>query len=295
MGLYNRWFGRHRRTGETVGGSYTSDDVLDRIRRNLLDSHHLYIGVNPSTKPAGVRCADKDIPIIRGILIDIDNHTRDNGHEVSLGQIYSKISTAIQITLDYLPSISMFDTGRGFHFIIEVPDYSVQDRQSRSIFRHAVSTFLTTLCRQFGRRTEYHIDPCTSDLARLRRMPHSINHSNGRIAIPLGRQISVPLDITHFLSKFSESRPPIVHQSTEWWKVFSHPAMAVTARRFISEGVLEGQRNSNAHATAKALHEFGVSFSSAREALLKGAMLCKPRLTPREALNALKSAYKEDK
>jgi hypothetical protein len=291
---FNRWFASHHASGKKLGGSYTSEEGLRRTIHNLQHDHNIYLGVNPATVPNGIRHSASQVSLVRGILIDADPLHPNRYPDFYIGPSLSALNESIRIILGYLPSFQMIDSGRGFQFILTVKDHPVPTTYDRQLWTSSVRSFLLDIKKHFATlNTDFRIDLATSDLPRLHRAPGTTNFRTHRPAIDLGHQIGPDIDGLKFIERFSEPFSSHTHQISvdRWWKAF--PFLTVCARRFISEGVEEGERNDFAYKAAISLKECGVSIEQARIAIMKGAILCLPHLSQHEAEAALRSAYKE--
>src|SRR4029077_17356923 len=190
MKLYNRWFAKHISDSSICGGSFTDQDALARILKNLSSTHNIYVGINQASTPFGIKVSDPHIPFAQHILIDIDK------------ECDSLFPDALPDLLGFPPSCGCVHTGRGLNLWLPIANSPSLDLALQQQWRLAVGNFLHSL----GGAT----DTACRDLSRLARCPGSINHRTGKIAKLAWVKHTQPIDFRTFLSKFSpiiESAP----------------------------------------------------------------------------------------
>ena len=313
-----RWFARRPFDG-VLGGVVKSRQGTLRLLRNLNGRADLYWGINPSDKMTGVRVSAKDITHWSNVLIDVDPVLPD-ADPLAAADFY--IDRASHL-LDQELHPTVIHSGRGAQVILSLVPLALDDHLRRQV-RAAVGAFLRAVSwsgsgsaphapalapclHQDGEppvlsqrgQTPVHgciVDTSCSDLARVARMPETINlRTNKKAALvrwQSHRAEAFRVAPQSILALAGRVPDPVVEPTTitSSWQSVWH-LLTARAQRFIEEGSSSPGRHTAAYACARSLRDRGVQIESAERVVLKGAALCEPPLPTREATRIVTCAY----
>jgi hypothetical protein len=315
-----RWFAR-RQSGGIAGGILHSPHGLKRLVHNLAPSWDLYYNINLSTG-LGLRVPSESITHWCTVLLDIDPTSEDAS---PMDAALEYLRRARQI-VGMVPA-TIVDSGRGAQVHLHLEPLRLVDGTQRNCVRRAVGQFLRIVrsdaapfeeggssCNRgmnlsaakpppslFGCQ----LDLSCSDLARVARMPQTINHKTGRwtklldeqreektthrlpgIETNAAERILALADVAPQHKDFaSRHAVGVVKYQVIWSR------LTATAQRFLDGGVAIGERHRSCVAAVKSLQENGVPHSEAQRAVVGGSELCDPPLELSEVLRIVRSTY----
>lgn len=244
-----------------------------------------YIQLNPTRERMRIRPHATDVSHLQAILVDIDpegaNADGDNAVEVAW-DILNDMGVDTQLT-------TLIDTGRGRQIWIHIDPLPIIGEGSLA---RAVKAFIREVSERVGKSYGCVVDTSCSDLARLARLPGTVNQKTGRMSrIMFAGKPQPPWFLFRFDAEVPARVAPSESRST-WPKVVPH--LTNTAREFITSGVEQMRRHRGCYAAAKSLHEAYVPEDVARGWLLKGAERCDPPLDGGEVDKIIRRTFGAD-
>lgn len=313
-----RWFARCKPDG-VLGGVVKSRQGTLRLLRNLNGRADLYWGINPSSKQTGVRVSAKDITHWSNILIDVDP-VDPSAQPLEAAKVYLDRAEGI-VNQPLSPTI--IHSGRGVQLLLPLEPLSLDDSLRRRV-RAAVGAFLRAVAwgsagsappapaldtethqdggspvlSQRGQTPVYGcvVDTSCSDLARVARMPETINLKTGVYAkvvtATCGGKIGAE-DVSKSILTLAgrvedEPTTPMIYAGS-WQSVWHH--LTARAQRYILEGSSTPGRHTAAYACARSLRDRGVAADQALPVVASGAKLCDPPLPTSEVQRIVRCAY----
>jgi hypothetical protein len=283
-----RWFakkGQHR-----IGEFAESPEEL-ALAIGSSPGYDFYIQPNPTESRLGIRTTAKDVTHWSFLFLDVDPVEADCDAFGALHEYIRVLSDILCRTLHP----TLIDSGRGAQAWIRLADTPLVDVESGSEGR----AWLRELSRKRARQTMGHwlkhvatragtvkgckLDTSVSDLPRVMRCPGTINSKTGKRA-SLVRLGGIHGGIAEMLvvgtppEAFLAPDPDALPAGTPWQ--IAKPILTQKARRFLDEGWAEPGRHDAAWATAKSLHDKGVSRTEALKALEHGNVQCRPEPLP---------------
>lgn len=273
------------KAGTVVEGTWVRNAVGLQAFANRHAHSNCYITLNPAGSPNLVRPSAKDITHVQAILIDIDPIEPSAQPGEALWEAQDLLQ---DMGLDRW-AMSVVDSGRGIQIWIHV-----RPMVADPILAATARNFVLKVSERFGQRHGCVIDSSCTDLARLARLPGTVNQKTKEtsfIAV-IGEEQSAK-----FLFPFQDlepvsSCPPPPGLRTTWPQAVMY--LTHTASEFIQHGVEQTRRHKACFATAKSLKEAGVPEEIGIEWILKGSERCDPPLESTEALRILKKVYAGD-
>lgn len=283
MNSQTRWFAKR---GNVLRGGLASKGGLGRILANHRD-WDIYWGINKDAAPPhAVKARNEEITTWCNILLDLDPITPQcNPHMAA--ETY--LERAKGVLGDVVPRI--VDTGRGVQLILELQPQLLGCSAERYRATAAVRALFALLCAP-GPVHGCTLDTSCSDLARVARLPGSINQKTGRVCgvVTEGEQLSTAamVRLTQLSQGYSEPlRVPNVGGS---WKSHLH-LLPQDVLRFISEGVTEPGRHRMAYKTAAYLKDLGTPELDALRLVGAASGKCRPHLA--EFVRCVQNAYRK--
>lgn len=266
-----------KRSDRVVGG-WVGPEHLPSVLREL-EGFDCFVTLNPS-RGLAMRASLDTVTGWRAVLVDLD---LDGGTSVTTRDLDDVVAAAsLLLGVELAPAI--IDTGRGMHLWLlfdEIPAPSWAGAATRQ--------FLNALARAVA-NDRWHVDTGVSDLARLARLPGSVNSRTGRRVQVLTPGVSAPgipgaLEAGFRrtdLSAHERSVTSIVDASAPWG-LFLH-VITESAARFLSEGAPNGSRHDALCRTAFSLRDHGCGEDGLVQALLFGNQLCEEPLPAYEVV-----------
>jgi hypothetical protein len=279
QGTYRYVFAK---AGGMVDGTWVSGpEALGAFAQRYAKAN-CYITLNPVSRADRTRPSSNDVSHVQAILVDIDPIEPSAQPGEALWEARDMLES-----MEVDPwSMTVVDSGRGIQCWIRFKPLTVDKQLART-----VKNFVNTLSAEFGTRYGCVIDSSCSDLARLARLPGTMNQKTGREA-----RLVVEGDVQSaaFLFHHQEDGPivwevPIPGLRTTWPQAAMF--LTLTGREFIQFGVEQTRRHKCCYAASKSLLEAGVPEAIATEWLLKGAERCDPPLESGEVLRIVKRVY----
>lgn len=295
-----RWFSLRPSDGVKYGGIVERWSSFDRIISNLSPrGFNLYFGLNFTNRWDGIRIKSEDVTHAGALIFDLDPVAATP----QLGDGLAAAKKAVQLAENHLNvhlQPCYIFTGRGVQAWALIDPIHLPDRDAQQRWRQGVGSLLQTVSRDLGTYLGYRLDTSCSDLARVVRLPGSVNHKTGFHAhiIEPGARVSLAPAPNRFPETFglgfrTWSVEPVAPQdSLTLDKVWSH--LSVTARRFIADGVDEPGRHAACFASAASLREAGMVERSTLRILRTVALRCGPPLPPAEVDRCVRNAYMRD-
>lgn len=267
---YCQWFWKSER-GVSGGRVPMSGAALERlVEAANIGKHNLYISLNP-TRPCGIKARVEDVEDIEYILIDVDPIDSD-GQIQFPGIALHDLFDEVYAVLGSAPGVYL-DSGRGVQLWLRVRN-NIQGVEKKSV-EQSVSKLLRSINGRWQNRQSSCIDPSTSDLSRVARMPESVNWKTGRTSriswIERGT-----IDLSQVLDMFPPDPIEVTCQANVNFKNLSDllPHLNTTARTFIRRGQQSPGRHKAAFAAAKNLMELGLPAPETLGFVMQGAELC---------------------
>jgi hypothetical protein len=275
-----RWFAK--RSGSwPLGGWVRRKAALERIIQNL-QGWDIYVSMNPSKSLRGIRVRASEISHWSTILIDIDPISEGANPLAAAGVVTTELRVLLQ---DSALSPMVVDSGRGVQLWLHLQPLALDDTL-RPRARAAVGELLRRLS------TPSHgciVDTSTADLARVGRMPETLNSKTGRRAVILdsgGDPVATSAVLALAPSTTYEAPPTT---TTNWQQAL--PWLSLTATDYLTLGTVEPGRHKAAYAAAAALRDAGMLLGDVEALVLNGAQKCSPPLREHDALRAARCAF----
>lgn len=260
----------------TVGTWINGPGALLRFMQNHSE-WDCYITLNPVGRRDRIRPKAKDVSHLQAILIDIDPITDDP----------SPLAATDRVT-DWLrgegvpeDSVTTIDSGRGMQLWIHINPLPIIGTGSLQAYVRSFTKAAADWLEEFYPQLDCRVDTSCSDLARLARLPGTINQKTQKAA-------SITTSGTQVPALWLLSRDPsdalveaIATPETSVPRVFWPDIAAVinrTAYEFIMEGQEEPGRHKACFATAMSLKEACVEPGFALELLFTGSGRSTPHL-----------------
>ncbi len=275
------------RRDTSIRGTYVlREKQLDRLRAAFSD-WNLYITLNP-TRPSArsrMRPRARDISHLQAILIDIDP-IAESAQPMRAATLAAELLHERGIPVDCMVFL---DSGRGVQLWLMHPLTPVEDIPDCADRVAALVRWIAT--RMLLGRYGCVVDTSCSDLARLARLPGSVNQKTG-LQTSL---MTLPEPTEPWLCSIP-FEPPSRAQSSGLGghytrgRIFARVTQA--ARAFLEDGKVEPGRHFACIATVKSLEEIGVPEEIAAKLTHKSAAdLCEPPLPPHDVDKMLDQVY----
>jgi len=281
-----RWFARSK-DGDTLGGISLSPENLRATVGPLNRSgYDIFAHLNPTHPRITRRANTEDSLAWAFMLVDIDplDGTPDPDEVVAATHIpLRSLEAVVRPGWRFAPTIVY--TGRGAHLWVRF-----RPRQDVEWWR--IGDAQREILRKLTPPPGYRIDPL-GDMARIVRLPGTINHKTGRMAELITPGQFEPPSMTNHVIAFAReiARPQGAPESFDLdWKDVKDE-LTDRARRFLDVGAPEGVRHETCWHVCRALYEKGVKKISAADALDWGNMASAKRLTPREIWGIVEQVY----
>lgn len=284
-----RWFCR-RLNGDNLGGIVTNPVDLANIARLSHQGYNCYVTLNPTNERACKRINTDDVTKWGFIFLDFDpldveNQTPMPDFIAAVRQVFSVIDP------DLKPAI--INSGRGVQMWVRLPEYPCDSPTERAQCAAVNRGFLLRF-RDVVTPLGWRLD-MLSDLARIARLPGSMNQRNGAFAAILDPGTVAPtvtLDwlIQNFYRPLPISSPVTNYSQDATWEQVKDD-LPFRAQRFLTYGATAGERHETCFHVCKSLHERGVTEESALEALCWGNEACKEPLQMFELREILNQVY----
>lgn len=273
-----------KRGGHCLGGRLaigsSGRSALQHLLTNLQD-WSVYVHLNRvSADFRGIKAATRDIVQWRYIVIDLD----------PVGPLARPLDCALALAEDF--NATVVDTGRGAQVLVHLAPTDL-DPTNRPLIERGIGRWL----RLLKPSEDVVVDTTCSDLARVVRLPGSINQKTGRPAFIVreGALAPQPHYLTSHVMSLGERLPA---ETVSSLRACVHLARAIphlnsTAARFVTEGWLTPGRHTAAYATAAALRDAAVPVDRAEAWVVRAGSLCVPPLSSTEALRCVHSAYRK--
>lgn len=286
---YVNWFGK--RGQSRSGGVIRSAAALGRMVE-VMEGWNLYVCLNPA-RPWGIKPRSRDVFEYRQLLIDLD--------PIDAAPDPKRATYNAMRTLDEMfhnPAWVHLDSGRGEQLWLQFePCPILSPVEGENIERHAAA-LLRLVARGLEPIHGCRVDPCTSDLGRIARLPGSVNQKTGRLAriIPQYLNNRDPLGIGALLDVEAPAPPERQRQvrCKDLTNLFALlPHLTWRATEFLKLGVGEPGRHAACVAAARSLKELGVSRMQAEAWLFDGAERCRPQLDEQDVVRIMRDTWNE--
>jgi hypothetical protein len=239
----------------------------------------IYIHTNPTYQDVERKARASDVTTWRTVLIDIDP---DENNPNAMPDSALAVVTQQLNELGYECCYLVIDSGRGRQVWLclgSMAPLFTTGHLARRQAEAAAANFL----RQLGPVTQFgcRIDPCTSDLSRLARLPGGINSkTGGRAKLLLVNKTRLPAMIFYEQWKVPDTAPaepmPIPGDGN-WSKRKALGYISLKAAYYIMDGWTSPGRRQAVYATAVSLAEAGVPAETAWQWVVDGNEKSKPR------------------
>lgn len=299
-----RYVAMDKKRGTLVGDfARTPEELHEAMLAYNVDGCNFYIQLNPTEVLNKSKTNKFDISNWSWFLLDIDPiDVAGYKPGILLDLAIEKLQTEIGRFL--FPTIVY--SGRGVQAWFRIPDIKLHDGDSLSIDETGVSRFtarqsmgywLRHLADRSGVVAGCRVDPCTSDLPRIMRMPGSINYSTGNRAMILRvGDFNTTLAEDLVMNTPAESFVTPVIQAFEGDMTWQQAMSRVTkkAHDFCLFGWASPGRHEAMWHTLMSLKEVGVSKEEAIKGVMSGNRWCTvgDRTEPLAASEILNTAAK---
>jgi hypothetical protein len=275
------YFGR-REDNRVTGGWARDPEHLTTIATNLERAgFNVYTHLNRSEHKRSVKGSTRHITEWRHLFIDVD----PVGDPSQIGDVMAR-------ALCELPArgSTIIDSGRGMQAWVRMIEMPTPDAESRARVERSMSALLrkvATVADLPGCK----VDSGCSDLARVARLPGTINTKTGRMA-QLHARYSSRVHPEWVLAHDPGQPEPIATKLTNPCRFLEvWPHLTLTAETFMFDGMVEPGRHNAAIATVRNLRELGVPMDVAMGWALTGAGRCRPRLDQGYIERTVRSEY----
>lgn len=271
------WCGRLRylakRDRILLGGELPSSAGLRSLLANLPD-WNLYAQLNPAPGFRGLKAATRHVTHLRYLVIDLDPTLP--GVDV--------LPTAWSLALEH--DATLLDSGRGAQVWVHLDPVPLNGPDQRARIERGIGTWL----RFLPHPPTVDVDTSCSDLARVVRMPDSINQKTGRPARLLRRGSPIPMFTRLMdLGAAPAETGSVAKDTAHLGAVIPH--LTETAARFLTEGWVTPGRHAAAYAAAASLRDAAVELEWAEAWVSRGGSQCEPPLPPSDSQRAVHNAY----
>lgn len=265
-------------TSGHVDGTWVSNAFeLAKIVRLCRDNWNIYIQLNPSREKVKIKASASDIAYVQAILIDIDP-LPSNVDNLPSDYWNYWTSRALELVLEHgvlEEQVAVIDSGRGRQLWVLIDPLGGDN--SRIVRR--IPPFVRAVASEFADACPYYrIDTSCTDIARVARMPGSINHKTGCEATIL--KAAKPGPWTWLRDNFEpDPEPDAVEVCTpvnRWQDLI--PRLNNRASNFILLGESTPGRHAGAFCAARSLREAGATKEQALFLVSMGASRCIPPL-----------------
>jgi hypothetical protein len=279
-----RWRALRDRTAPMSGWA-SSLDELESIAAASTRGWDVYVGLNPVNR--NVRPLASNVSAWEWLLVDLDP-VRGSEPDL-LASVYSTVGHIQRLTETKLTPEWIY-TGNGTHLWLHID-------QDISLDPGAIAAASKAFLRAIDPGDpQIKVDPSTSDLARLARLPGTVNQRTGRWSKFLqrggGRGTVKASTIMRFLPNAYAPADPQQIAAT-WREAWSH--LTNRAQSFLDAGAGQGSRHESLWHAARKLFELGVSETSAKEALDYAAEQCQPPLAPADVNRVLREEWHKER
>lgn len=275
-----RWFAKAPHGN--LGGIVRDPAALERVARLSSQGYNCYVTLNPTNERSCKRINAQDVTKWAFVLLDLDPPPKATEHEAL--QVAALVARSLS---SHHVHPAVIYTGNGVQLWIRLtPRPPEMAREHSRALVKAVAAILPV-----GWRIDM-----TIDLARIARMPGSINQRTGGMArIVVSGEVMDYSDTCALLAAFYEPTPPTQSYdpgdgNREWMDV--RDELTLRAKSYIDFGCDRGDRHETCHHAIRTMHERGVSKDSALDAALHGNEACVEPLDEREVRQILAQVYK---
>lgn len=247
-----------------------SEEGLGKLVERLV-GWNVYVCLNPA-RPHGIKPRSRDVYEFRQLLVDLDPIL--DGFAIWDAE-QEAMSELIRLGVRPRGCAHVY-SGRGVQLWVQFETQTFNDDIQRSALEQRCAAFLRAI--KLSASCGVRVDPCTSDLPRLARLPGSVNQSTGQLArikskpgcrnkmeLLWQQQVILPPERKRVCSDLTNLFPVLPHLT---WR----------ATEFLKLGVGEPGRHAACVAAARSLRDTGVPVHLATEWLNEGAGKCSPQL-----------------
>lgn len=300
-----RWFAKATSSfsrANNLGGIVTSAKELENVARLSRNGMNVYVTLNPTNQRICKRINVTDVTRWAFILIDLDPldppKTFMNDYRAFTDEVISIMKNSLRMMHWCFGAPAVIRTGRGVQMWLRVDPRACDTASWRQFYSNVNRGFLHEL--QTSAPIGWRID-MTADLARVARLPGTINQKTGEKAelVETGAVLdpgstdylcSTYITKGHLHQTFEEM---IAHESDRTWEEV-RDELTLRAKNYLTLGAVEGNRHESCQHLCKTLHERGVTKASAYEALLFADDANQPELGARECAKILEQVYREE-
>lgn len=268
-----RWFAKR---GSALRGGLASPGGLERIRANHR-SWDLYWALNKDSAPRyATKARGEEITEWCNILVDLDPVSDDAIPILAARVFHERIERVLGSVQPHV-----IDTGRGVQLILELQPYRLSGHVERTRVAAAVRAFFRGLLSAPGPVHGCTLDTSCSDLARVARLPGSVNQKTGRECAVLesGARLTHAQMSTLLALEGDSPEPPRVVPGP--WKRNLH-LLPEDVLRFLAEGAKEPGRHHLAYKTAAYLRDLHLGETTAVAMVRSAGLRSRPPLPSAE-------------
>lgn len=290
-----RWFARGPRdsTLQNLGGIVYSPEELKNLTN--VRGYNMYVTLNPTTDRICKRISTEDVTTWAFVLLDLDPLFSVSTVEAMRIGFYFR-DQLLEHVHPELSKAAIIYSGRGVQLWVRLQGtYVSTDRiqHTAQVSAQSIRGFLDLIQNQVPE--DWRLDPL-SDMARVARMPNTINQKTGYATSIVSAGEIAEYDLTEFilqqykpLPEYAIAVSSLKSYNREWTDVRND--LTLRAKTFLDLGATAGNRHESCWVLCKNLHEHGVTKWSAMDALQYGNRSCEPELTDRELQEILEQVY----
>ena len=286
-----RWFAKSDRGN--LGGIVLSPDELENVARLSHQGYNVYVTLNPTNRRICKRINHLDVDRWAFILIDMDPVEGEKDAFDSPIKASAWMIEKLRAIHPELGRPAVVRTGRGVQLWLRLLPQDC--RNLRNYFTDVNRGFLIKI--RENPPPGWRIDMC-SDLARVARLPHSINQKTRETAwlIDSGEMLEDSTTLwvaTEFYkpSAYEPGKRGELDKFDRTWDVVMDE-LTLRAKNYLTLGAAEGNRHASCHHLCRTLWELGVTRDSAYDAMEHANQANEPSLTTRDHRDILEQVYR---
>lgn len=290
--------------GRRYAGIARSPEQLAKLERSSERGADVYVQLNPAEGLKAGRATKSDITHFRGVLVDLDpvpgrvvSVTPERDPDAMIDayrrvrqDTMASVVLGLSEKLGFLPKPWVIDSGRGVQaWLLGAPV-----RPSAPGWKEAVRRGHRSIIEAISTPSGYVLDPKVCDVARVVRLPGTINQKTGERAyfVSRGEPVNGLLELV-LRHDPGEAEPELGTDRPESVDSYMHvwTNLTGTAQTFITRGFTYPGRHTVMWHTADVLCREGLTREAVERALLLGARVSTPPLSREEVRYAIKRAW----
>lgn len=268
-------------TGTATGVALSEDHLQQQAK--AYDDWNLYVCLNPSFKASG-KPSQKDITFVEWMVLDIDPMPKGPSYRYSCSVLDIVAPLLLEdYNLVAYEHYAVVNTGRGLQLWLPVKQGNLTCSQADRVIKGLTASIRDKIEENLN-EIGYHVDTSCADIARVVRLPGTINHKTGRRATFMGRvpEISAAgIDLEQFQNlAVAEHEPPKPLAAASMF--YLAPALLPINLETLLRGTDTSyeSRHKRLYALAKNLQELGVDRAYGTSLTWRAAKRCVPSFLP---------------